>query len=162
MTDSKWDFKKQLTVGDRGEELFMEHYHSPLIVYPEHKADFKRVSDGKLVELKTDTYNMEKTPNFFWERWGDVHKEKPGGPWRALADRVPIFVYMFVRHNVYYEFSDLKALCKLLDQLTEKKGMIYIKNRNWITGGYAIPRELVKHLYKEHRFEPKDKGIRNK
>lgn len=152
-----FDFKEQLVMGSRGEELFMEYYHSPLVVYPEHKADFKRISDGKLVELKCDSYNLLKTPNFFFERWSDVHKEKPGGPWRARKDRVGVYCYMFVRHNVYFEFEDVKALTDILDKLTAGKGMIYVKNKGWVTGGYIVPRDAVAHLYKEHRFTPANK-----
>lgn len=155
---TKFDFKEQIKVGDRGQELFLQNYHSPLVVFPEHKADFKRVSDGKLVELKTDTYNMEKTPNFFWEYLSDIQKLKPGGPWQSRMHRVPVFCYMFVRHNVYYEF-DTKELVKFLTPIAEeihaKNKLLWIKNKGWITGGFTYPREAMKHLYTEHRFEVK-------
>lgn len=155
MKNKQFDWQTQLHLGNRGEELFMEYYHEPLIVYPEHKADFKRLSDGKLVELKTDSYNMDKTPYFFFERWSDVHKKKPGGPWRSTRDRVGVFVYMFVRHNVYYEF-DSKELVARLNRLTSKQGLVYVKNKAWVTGGYKVEREALKDIYTRYEFKPKD------
>lgn len=154
MTDA-WDFKDQLVVGDRGQELFIQYYHEPLVIYPPHKADFQVVSSSKLLELKTDTYNIEKTPYFFMERWSDVHQEKPGGPWQSKKNKVDLFCYMFVRHNIYFEFTSIPALCKELDGLTAKMGLVYIKNKGWVTAGYKVPRDALKHLYKEYQFEIK-------
>lgn len=148
-----WGFKDQIEVGSRGEELFLEHYHSPIVVYPKHAADFQLVSTGQLLELKTDTYNMEKTPNFFIERWSDIAKKKPGSIWQSHGKGVEIFCYMFVRHNTYFEFRDLPALIKRLDEVTKDMYMHSIKNRGWITGGYRVPREALKDLYTQYTFE---------
>ena len=149
-----WSFKQQLQVGDRGQELFLKYYHEPLVVYPKHAADFQLVKCGGLVELKTDTYNMEKTANFFWERWSDMDKKKPGGPWQSHKHKVKRFVYMFVRHNVYYEFQDVPALVARLDELiaSKKYKPFPVKNRGWITVGYPIPRTELADLYIEIDF----------
>ena len=122
----------------RGEELFMEYHPEPLVVYPKHAADFRRLSDGALVELKTDTYNLEHTKNCFFERWGNQEERKPGGPWRARKDRVKVFAYMFVRHNVWLEW-DTKELCKRLDKLTKDMKLVYIKSSHWVVAGYKVP-----------------------
>jgi hypothetical protein len=152
-----FSFKDQLVVGSRGEELLLKHYHSPLIIIPDHYADFKRISDGRIVELKTDTYNMEKTPNFFFERWSDFEKKKPGGVWQSSEHRVHTFIYYFVRHNTYFEF-ELKPLLKFLqpfaDKKDEKGGWIFVKNKGWITAGFTLPREQLKHLYTQYTFDP--------
>jgi hypothetical protein len=145
-------WREQLAVGDRGEELFMQHYPEPLTVFPEHRADFRRVSDGLLIELKTDTYSLEKTENCFMERWGDATREKVGGPWRSRRDRVPVFVYYFVRHNVWLEWNT-KELCKLLERLTKKQSLIYIKNQGWLVQGYKVPIQSVLHLATVHTFK---------
>lgn len=162
MSDSSktWDFKDQLKVGTRGEELMLQHYHSPLILIPEHYADFKRVTDGKIVELKSDTYNIEKTPNFFWEVWSDLKGKKPGGPWQSKEHKVQVFIYYFVRHNTYFEF-DLKELLKFLQPHADKRndggGWIFVKNKAWTTAGFTIPREDMKHIYKQYTFDSRDK-----
>lgn len=150
-THSFWD---SLKVGTRGEELLIQHYHEPLVVIPDRYADFRRVTDGKTVELKTDTYNVTKTQNYFFERYSDFHKKTPGGPWRARKDRVGVFVYYFVRSNLYFNFEDVKALCKEIERIVKRKkqGLILVKNRGYITAGYTIPRDSLAHLCTEHTF----------
>lgn len=133
-----FDWKEQLQVGDRGQELFAQYYPHPVTIFPEHKADFRRVTDGALVELKSDTYSLEKTDNFFFERWGDISRTKPGGPWRARRDRVSVFVYYYVRHNLMFEFES-KSLCKVLDKLTKKLSPICIKSNGWAVLGFKVP-----------------------
>jgi hypothetical protein len=59
---------------------------------------------------------------------------------------------MFVRENVYFEFPVTQSLIDRLDNYTEKKGLVYIKNRGWITGGYKVPRKVVEHYYISHGF----------
>lgn len=152
MSKKSFSWKEQLQVGDRGEELLMEHYPSPLVVYPEHRADFRRLSDGKLIELKTDTYGLDKTENLFIERWGNIEQRKPGGPFRARKDRVPVFIYYFIRHNVWLEF-DSKELCKLVERLTKKSKLVYIKSHGWAVAGYKVPIRDVLSIAQVHTFE---------
>lgn len=156
MCNSKktWDFKDQLAVGSRGEELFLEHYPRRLELIPEHYADFKVVSSGDIVELKTDTYNMNKTENFFIERWSDVTspKKKPGSLWQSHAKGATIFCYMFVRHNIWFEFRDLPATIKRIEELQKGKGFIHIKNKGWITAGWKVPRAELADLYEIWEF----------
>ncbi len=138
-----FDFKAQLEVGSRGEELFLEHYPRRLEVYEGREYDFTVKCNKHKLELKTDTYNINKTVNFFFERYSDVHLKTPGGPWRAHKDNVDIFCYYFVRHNTWFEFRDIPALIKRLDEVINKNQLIFIKNKGWITGGYKVPREKI-------------------
>ena len=146
-------FNGQLEVGDRGEQLFLERYPRKLEIYPGREYDFTVKSSREKLELKTDTYNMNKSSNFFFERYSDVHRKTPGGPWRAHKDEIDIFCYYFVRHNLWFEFRDLDGLIERLNDLTKKQGLIYIKNKGWVTGGYKIPREALDDLYDIWEFE---------
>lgn len=148
-----FDFQKQLTVGNRGEELFLEHYPRKLEIFPGREYDFTVKSSRQKVELKTDTYNMEKSDNFFFERYSDVHRKTPGGPWRAHKDKIDIFCYYFARHNLWFEFRDLPGLIKELNTLTSNQGMVYIKNRGWVTAGFKVPREALSNYYDIWEFE---------
>lgn len=152
MSGKSFGFQDQLRVGDRGEELFIQYYYAPLVIIPDRFADFRRVDDGRSVELKTDTYNMEKTPNFFFERYSDMEAKKPGGPWRARRDRVDIFCYLFSRHNTYFEFTDITSLCETLDDITSKMKPTVVKNRGWLTTGYAVPRDTLQPFYTKYTF----------
>lgn len=151
-----FDFKKQLKVGERGEELFMDHYPKKLEVHPENDGDFIEVNSRRKIELKTDTYNITKTPNFFFERWSVFHpnplKRKVGGPWQAYEHGCDTFCYMFVRHNIWYQFDDIEALTSRLNTLTEGKGLVYVKNRGYITAGYPIERKLFDDLFNIYEF----------
>lgn len=152
-SDNKpWSFSEQLQVGSRGEEIFMANYPKKIKVYPDRDGDFIEVNSKRKIELKTDTYNIEKTPNFFIERYSVYYPDnleacKPGGPWQAQGHGCDIFCYMFVRHNIWFQFNNLPALVDRLNNLTEKMGIIYIKNHGYITTGYRVPRDSLKDLY---------------
>lgn len=148
-----FDFKEQLALGNRAEELFLLYYHEPITLHTTFSADFRSIASGDLIELKTDTYNMDKTPNFFWERWSDVANQKPGGPWQSQANRVKRYCYMFSRHNTYFEFTNLRKLTGRLEKMTKGKYAIAVKNKGWITSGYPLPREDFADLYEQYTFE---------
>jgi hypothetical protein len=150
--DKKWNFQVQLEFGNRGEELFHERYPRRLEVYPGREYDFIVSSSREKLELKTDSYNIDKSPNFFFERYSDVNKKTPGGPWRAKKDKVDIFCYYFVRHNIWFEFRDIPNLVKKLNELTKKQGLVFIKNRGWITGGYKVKRVDLEEFYDIYEF----------
>lgn len=152
MAGAAFDFKAQLEVGSRGEELFMANYPRPLEIWPGRDGDFIVKETGQKLEVKTDTYNIEKTPNFFIERYSNVAKKSPGSVWQALEHGCSIFCYMYVRHNIWFEFNDLPALRDRLDKLIEGKGYIAIKNKGWITAGYKIPRIELADLYTINTF----------
>ena len=152
--DKPFSFKAQLAVGTRGEELFLDNYPTKLEIHPDRDGDFICTETGRKIELKTDTYNIEKTDNFFIERWSSVYSEpkKPGGVWQAVGHGCEIFCYYFVRHNIWFQFEDLEALCGRLNELTEGKGLVYIKNNGWTTAGYKVKRSDLADLYKEYKF----------
>ena len=78
-----------------------------------HNFQRPGLADEKKLELKTDTYLMEDTENFFMET--ESHG-KPGGPWRALGDGIDFFVYYYIKNNSFFWFHP-KSLCKKLDKL---------------------------------------------
>jgi len=154
-SDKVFSFKTQLEVGDRAEQLFLEYYPKKLKIYPGREWDFTEVYSKKSVELKTDTYNMDKTDNFFMERYSDMHRETPGGPWRAKQDDVDIFCYYFSRHNTWFQFNNIPKLVRKIDKiiLQQKLRPIYIKNQGWITSGYKINRSELDELYDIYQFD---------
>ena len=150
-----WNFKVQLELGDRGEQLFLERYPRKIEIHPGREWDFTVKSSREKIELKTDSYNIDKSKNFFLERYSDINRKTPGGPWRAHKDKIDIFCYYFVRHNIWFEFRELPALIERLDDLTKKKGLVYIKNRGWTTGGYKVKRSDLEEFYTVWEFDPK-------
>jgi hypothetical protein len=158
--EKTFSFDKQLAVGDTGESDFCRYYDnlSPVKSKQDMSYDFL-LNTGEKVELKTDTYNMEDTGNFFMEIFGDIEKSKMGGPWRAMQDSVQYFVYYFKNNKTFFWF-DVSMLCNALDSIIAKHHFTprEIKNKNWITRGYLIPRELLKdYMIRTDVFNKEDK-----
>ena len=145
----QFSWKVQLEYGKQAELDFMEIYHRPLTLATTFAYDFKVVKTGEKLELKTDDWDHEETPNFFFERFSVWEKESPGGPWQSRRKRVNTFVYYFARNGIYYQFNDVKKLCKVLEQIVrkEKLQLVLIKNQGYRTAGYKVPRHLLTELY---------------
>jgi len=143
--DKTWSFQDQLAVGSRGEALFMERYPRKLDIWPGRDGDFVVSKTGQKIELKTDQYNIDKTPYFFIERYSDFHKKSPGSIWQAHDHGCEIFCYYFVRHDVWFEFRDIPALIARIESIAPK-GFVFIKNKAWVTAGWKILRDDVMDL----------------
>lgn len=133
-------FRKQFLVGNTGEDLF-------LACYEKSKKGDGRIIDlytenNNSVELKTDSYNMHETPNFFIEHYGNTTKKTLGGPYRAQKDNINYFVYLYIKNKTFFWFKPEKLVARMeslydTDKITAK----YIKNRNYETIGYLVKRE---------------------
>jgi len=135
-------FKKQIGVGNVGENLFLKTYAGST-KSTDLKYDF--TYKGKKVELKTDTYPMEKTSNFFMEQYGSIEDKKLGGPWRASQDEVDYFVYLYLADKKFFWF-ETKSLVKFLDECVKDLRGKSVWNRGYTTFGFAVPRALVDDL----------------
>lgn len=127
------DFSKSLEWGQAGEIEFIK-------LWPELTRENGREYDfilpnGETVELKTDNYDMQRTENFFMERWSSWADKKPGGVWQSKAT---YFVYYFIKNQTAFVFDTIK-LRHYLD--TQKYGGIQIKNKGWTTVGFKVPRK---------------------
>lgn len=151
-----FDFAEQNKVGKKGEQFVKKHWPVPLRKLEGKGPDFLDL-DGNLLEVKTDSYDMEKSVNFFVEKYSDLNKRKPGGPWQAIEKGSTVFIYLFITNKTWYVFKDIPALVAKLEVLTEKMGMVYIKNRAWTTAGYKIKRASLADLYEEKVFGSKAK-----
>ncbi len=142
MADEIFTFNKQLRIGNTGEALFLKHYKGS------SKTDGRKYDllfEGKKVELKTDTYPLNKTPNYFMERYGNVADKKVGGPWRAADDKVDLFVYFFLSDTTFFWFKT-KPLVKFLDKhIVDMKGRT-VANKTYSSLGYCVAREDLEHL----------------
>ena len=148
-----WNMQTQLAQGRLAEADFIERCHLDLVQVPGKGLwDFDS-SCGLKVELKSDTYPMEKTANFFMERWSVIEQDKPGGPWQSLEKGADTFIYLFANSNTYFQFLDLPALVDRLDVLTKDSDLVRIKNVRWTTGGFKVRRDDLKDLYQIFEWE---------
>lgn len=137
-----FEFNSQANVGLKGELLFLESY--PKAVKTDGLID-DFVLGGKTVELKTDTYSMSKTKNFFMEKYGNIKTKKLGGPWRTANDRVDFFVYLFIKEKTFFWFDPTKLVEFLEDYILDIPPS-YIDNKTWAAEGYKVSRKDVEHL----------------
>lgn len=137
------DFTTSLNTGALGQLKFLDLWPE-LTPTDGRKGDFI-APDGRLIELKSDSYKHEDTENFFMERYSDVNAKTPGGPWQSAAHGCDTFVYFFVNSGIAYVFS-LPPLLQKLEEMN-LKGLVYIRNKGWTTGGYKVPRSALANLY---------------
>ena len=156
-----FNFQRQLIVGNKGEELFKNNYHDGKLQKIDSKSpigDFI-TEKGKIIELKTDTYPLSRTPHFFIEQYSNLDKKSPGGPWRTFLKGADLFVYLFATDSVYYQFDDLYLLVNTLDEMIKKKKLKphRVVNTTWITTGFKIERESLSSLYTVHKIDTGEK-----
>lgn len=152
---TKFDFQEQQVIGDRGEKEFARCY---AVLHPKKSDDLAYdfiINGGASVELKTDDYLMTETPNFFIETVSDTATQKPGGPFRAFKDGITFFVYYFVRNKTFFWFETTKLHNRLQELIASGKYPLKsIKNKGWITTGYAIPREELTPVLMHQDYFP--------
>jgi len=142
-----FDFNTQLVTGDKGEDFFIKCYQSSNA----RKSDTKKfdlfVNDSDSVELKTDTYAMAKSPNFFMEQYGNLKRQphSVGGAWRAKRDNVNFFVYLFMQDRAFFWFNPI-TLCEHLDKNLENYEKRFIRNKTYTGLGFLVSRKSVSHL----------------
>ena len=144
-------FDKSLKVGKEGEDRFFNHFSGRLIKADGLKYDFVTV-DGLTLELKSDSYDMEKTENFFFERYSDFERKTPGGIWQSKSNEVDLFVYYFPQNDYFYcgNVNDIVESVETL-QLDEKD-LLKIPNKSWTTAGWKIKRDLLTEVMKGYNI----------
>lgn len=154
MAEKVFNFNDQRRIGDIGESDFVKVYENlkPKKSEANFQIDFT-LSNGKTVELKTDSYDMERTPNFFMEQMTISGKNSNlGGPWRAKEHKLDYFVYYFLKNKSFFWYEP-KPLCKFLDKFVEEYKLkpISIPNKDsrgnyYEALGFKIPRDSIIHL----------------
>lgn len=140
--DRIFGWHEQLSIGNKGERLFQQMY--PAATKTDGRVeDF--ILDGKRIELKTDTYSMAKTPNYFMEFYGDVKKGSIGGPWRSCRDNIEYFVYLFLHDKKAFWFHACE-LARFLDEHIKTLKPKRVRNATYEAYGFAVCRADVAHL----------------
>lgn len=136
------NFKLSLVKGDAGETAILK------LLGGLKKLDGRHgdllASNGQKLELKTDYYDMQKSTNFFMERWSDVERQKPGGPWQAEGHECSLFAYYFVKNGTLFVWR-LPELLKQLNSVLREKCLdkVEVPNKSWTTVGYKVPRAFL-------------------
>mgnify|MGYP001619550197 CR=1 FL=1 len=147
------NFNKDLKRGQIGESIFENLFSNFVAKSKVYAHDFVFTESakelcGKTIEIKTDSYDPNKTGNFFMERFSDSEKETDGGPWRAKGDRVFWYVYVFLANKTMYVF-EIDRLIARLDELCKWLRLSTVKGEGYnpfLTKGYKIPIKDIEDL----------------
>lgn len=147
-----YSFKKQLEIGNKGEELFIKYYKDMDAKKSSDREIDIIIKNNKKVELKTDLWKMSDTKNFFIEKVSSNINKKKGGPFIAAQNKIDYFVYFFVKDKVFFWFS-VKKLCNFLKDRIEDYRECRIYNKGYYSTGYLVPRaDLEKLILRKDRF----------
>lgn len=149
MTRTAHNFQKSLAVGKAGEDQIISAWPG-LVRLDGRKSDFL-TWDGLKVELKSDSYSMADTENFFIELLSDKAKNKHGGPLQALASGSDLYVYNFSANRTLFIF-EVPALAAYIAKNKDKYEQIEIRNQGWVTTGLKVPRIDLSHLYRVKEY----------
>lgn len=153
-----FDFDKQFSIGEKGEQLIARCFGWQRL--SGYGADLL-TPKGARIELKTDSYASTATNNFFIERYGDIRKQSPGGPWKAQRDRCAAFLYLFWPDKVLYGFK-VRQLLQYLEARLDHYETRIIANKTWKTGGYLVPQWELKPLAKITRLTRLERNFSEK
>jgi hypothetical protein len=134
------NFKSDLNKGVLGEQLFKRLFTAATSI-DGLKGDL--TVNGLKVELKSDYYDMHSTLNYFMEHYGNMDKQKLGGPFKALADGCPYFVYFYV-NQLSGSIWRTQELVAQLETILPKLKSVHVPNKSWTTLGYKVPRSLLR------------------
>lgn len=140
-------FGKSLKAGQAGEKAFQALALAAGIALEAtsgREGDFKD-SNGDVWEVKTDSYDMNKTSNYFIEAISNANKGTKGGPYQAEEHGCKYFVYFFLANQTAFVFRTSDLLAQLL--VTPMGAPIDIVNVGHTTIGFKVPRASLKHDY---------------
>lgn len=138
-------FQKSKDMGELGAILYYEAHEGRLEKLDGFKCDFREIATGKGIELKADFWAMDRTPNYFFERYSNLERGTPGGPWRSIEDGADLFVYLYVKDLTFYQF-ETKKLVEALDKIVPTLTPTDVPNAKYTTQGYRVPRAMLDHL----------------
>ena len=142
-----FEFDKSKEVGDKGEKWFVKTYPKIFKPFTESRdSDLIHIPDGRRVEVKTDTYNMTDTPNFFIERFSDIGKHTPGSFWQVLG-KSELFIYLFWPNKKWFWCDNIELGIKVIEAIN---GLVLVSIPNkpkygkpYVTSGWPIRREYL-------------------
>jgi hypothetical protein len=136
-------FKESLKKGQKAEAEFYALFKDKVSRSDGYIEDFKVLRTGKLLEVKTDSYDPSKTQNFFMERYS--YDKQPGGPWQSQSKDIDYFIYWFPITMEFWCFK-VDSLVAKLEELKDQCREVKVFNTGHVTTGLLVPRHLLQKI----------------
>lgn len=139
------NFHKDLSVGRIGELALIHACNGTLEPTDGREGDARIVGTKNVVEIKTDSYDMDRTTNFFMEKYRSGNR--PGGAWQSLEHGCKYFIYCFSQNAEIFVFNTA-ALVDRLNLLHDSKNLTLtsVGNGSYTTRGLKVHRDWVTDL----------------
>lgn len=136
-------FGSSLKVGKAGEAKFqlLAAKNGIVLEQTDGRAGDFIDEHGQLWEVKSDSYDMNKTSNFFIERYSNIDKGTNGGVWQAAEHHCEFFAYFFPQNGTAFVFKT-KDLLKQLES-SALGSPIEIRNVRHTTVGFKVNRNSL-------------------
>lgn len=132
---------KDLARGDVGEREFLATF--PMWQKGEdvnrYEHDFVHSITGETAELKTDYYDMEKTPNIIVEKYSNYEKRTPGGPYRHSTE-LSLWIYYYRKNGIFIMYNP-SQLIEVVDSL--RLPLVPVRNDRYTTMVQKVSRQSV-------------------
>jgi hypothetical protein len=146
----RYGFERQMSIGEQGVRFLLDRFPGVLEATSGRHGDLRIRKTNDLIEVKTDSHLFSETPNFFFERFSNLDRQTPGGPWQAKANGCKYYAYLFLEESKLYVFN-VDSLLAYLESIIPVRSPVNVlqKGSGWTTQGYGINRNQFKDLYKE-------------
>lgn len=113
----------------------------------------RKSGGAQFVEIKCENhYTRLSTPNLAVERYSDLDKQTPGGPWSSEAD-----FYAHIYTDGLLVVMSRYRLVTWIDRVlaANKRAFVYrqVPNEGYATGTYLIPRRLAREALGDYYRE---------
>jgi len=144
-TKAKPNFQNDLARGRLGELAFIHASDGTMEPLDGKEGDVRIAGTRIKCEIKTDSWDMDVTPNAFLEKFRSGNR--PGGPWQALEHGCKYFIYVYSK-NAEILIFDTKQLIKRLEDLHDSRNLTLtsVGNGSYTTRGLKVHRDWVTDL----------------
>jgi hypothetical protein len=149
------NFQADLSRGRIGELAFIHACQGTVEPLDGREGDARVVGTRTKLEVKSDSYDMDRTTNFFMEKYRSGNR--PGGVYQSLEHGCKYYIYIYVPNAEIFIF-DCAALAERLDLLHDSRNLTLtsVGNGSYTTRGLKVHRDWVTDLM----LNPDDLGIK--
>lgn len=136
------NFQSDLSRGRIGELAFIHACEGTVEPLDGREGDAKVTGTRTKIEVKSDSYNMDRTQNFFMEKYRSGNRS--GGVFQSIEHGCKYYAYIYVPNGELFIF-DCKQLADRLNILHDSKNLTLtsVGNGTYTTRGLKVHRDWL-------------------